>query len=66
MSKVIARKNLPVRLPLFPTITLWLLLDKLQSPGYVWGIVGTLMALIWIAAIFMIIKEKEVNVLENK
>lgn len=47
--RVIDASCLPLRMPLLPSIVLWLLLDRLQAPGFVWGIVGTIMALLWIS-----------------
>ncbi len=35
--QVIAFKYLPPRLPILLGIVLWLLLDRLQPPGWVWG-----------------------------
>lgn len=59
--RVISYKYLPVRLPLFQTITLALVLDRLQPPGIVWGIVATLVCLWWVGAAVAL--AGEVNVL---
>lgn len=48
--KVISRKNLPMPLPVGPTIVVWLLLDRLKSPSWVWGAVGTVVAFLWLIA----------------
>lgn len=48
---------------MFPTIALYLLLDNLQAPGYVWGICFTVMGLLIVAALVLIAKEKEVDVI---
>lgn len=48
--KVVSNKNLPMRLPIFPTITLWLLLDRLDAAVWVWSVVGTLWVILWIVA----------------
>ena len=41
-TTTIAPKYLPPQLPLGLGIILWLLLDRLQPPGYVWGIAWTM------------------------
>jgi hypothetical protein len=43
--KVIHKKNLPVHLPLSLTIALYLLLDRSNAPGWVWGALGVLLLL---------------------
>lgn len=51
-THVISPKYLPPRLPWAMGIVLWLLLDRLQPPGYVWGIAWTVYG-VWCAlAIF--------------
>lgn len=44
---VISRRSLPVTPPLWPSVTTWLLLDRLDAPGVVRGIVYTLLAAWW-------------------
>ncbi|MBW9334569.1 hypothetical protein FEE59_13705 [Herbaspirillum sp. RU 5E] len=61
---VISRKNLPVRLPMPLTISLGLLIDRLDAPGWVWGVAGTAMAIIWISAILLLAAEEETEVLK--
>jgi hypothetical protein len=51
VNKVISRKQLPTNLPTQFTLLMWLVLDKLDSPGWVWGVVGTLVAILWASAI---------------
>ena len=43
---VISRKYLPSGIPIFPTMTLWLLLDRLQPPGWVLGAAWTVWGII--------------------
>ena len=47
--KVISSKNLPMRSPLIGALVWWLVLDKLGAPGWVWGVVGTMVVVAWIA-----------------
>ena len=49
---VVADKHVPLPfVPIFPTITLWLLLDRLSAPGWVWGAVGMIVAFLWVTYI---------------
>lgn len=59
---VISADCFRLRLPVIDTIVMYLFLDKLNSPGWVWGIAGTLFAIIWILAIIDVITRKEINI----
>lgn len=48
---VIKTKYLPIRLPLLSTAVAYLMLDKLNASALVYGIVGTIYALIWVLSI---------------
>ena len=63
-TKVIAGKNLPIRLPITLSILLWLLLDRLGAPSWVWGVVGTLLAIVWIVAIYAVFTQESVELKE--
>jgi hypothetical protein len=56
---VLSRKNLPTRLPLLLSIVLWLVMDRLNSPQWLYGALGAVMLLVWIAAIHQFFTEKE-------
>jgi hypothetical protein len=45
--RVISYANLPMSVPLSPTLLMALVLDRVVAPGWVWGAVGVLMALVW-------------------
>lgn len=47
VRRVIDAAHLPMRMPLWPTATLWLLLDRLQMPGWVWGATGLFILTAW-------------------
>lgn len=51
MRYAISYNNMPVTFPIFPTLTVWLLLDRLQPPGWVWGTVSTIFGLYWLLII---------------
>lgn len=48
---VIKRASISTGMPLLSSMVAWLMLDRFHAPGYVWGIVGTLYAIVWIAFI---------------
>lgn len=47
IRRVLAGENLPFRMPLWPTVTLWLVLDRLHAAGWVWGLAGLFLLLYW-------------------
>lgn len=47
--KVLSQKQLPMRSPILAGIVFGLLLDRLDSPGWVWGVVATLWLIMLIA-----------------
>jgi len=61
-NKVIHRSQLPTRLPVTFAIAVYLLLDKLQAPGWVWGIAVTLLALVCISAVIGVVRELETKI----
>lgn len=63
-KKVLHISQFPSRLPVTFTISVYLLLDKFQSPGWVWGVNVTLMAILWISAIHGIHTETDVKIKE--
>jgi len=47
---VIPWGQLPAQLPTQTTALVYLLLEHFDAPGWVWGVVGTMLALIWVLA----------------
>lgn len=66
VKKVLHRKILPTRLPVFPTLTTWLALDYWSAPEWVWGCCITLFALFWIGSISHFIRDEEINLFEDE
>lgn len=64
--KVIKRKNLPQRLPLFDTLLASLALDHWNAPQWLWGVFGALFVIYWISALFSIRGETEVDMFNEK
>lgn len=66
-KQVINPKNYSSQVPIFSTITMWLFLDRLQAAGWVWGVVGTIGAIIWIVKIYSGLRlEKWVDIFEEE
>jgi len=61
---VIKRNELPTNIPLFQTITLYLLMDKLNAPVWVWSVVATLWSMLIIATIITKYYEVPISFLE--
>lgn len=64
--KVLMYKNLPTRLPVVSTTVAWLLLDRLQAPGWVWGAVGAFYVLIWIICLYGFWTEENIDIFGEK
>lgn len=64
--KVISPKNLPVKYPIAWTLVFAFALDKWHAPEWLWGAVGFLVLISWIAAISLKIKVEEVDIFEEK
>ncbi len=50
-QKVIYHRFIPVRLPVISTVTLWLLLDRLGAPGWAYGCLWMLAAIVTVAIV---------------
>jgi hypothetical protein len=56
---VVASANLPTRLPVWSSLITWLVLDRVKAPGWVWGVCGTIFAIVWITSIVLLFVEKQ-------
>jgi len=63
--KVIKRNNLPIRPPLTITLVMYLLLEHFNAPGWAWGIVGTILGILWIGGILDIFNEEDIDLLNK-
>lgn len=63
MTKVVANKNMPARLPIWQSITIWLALDHWHAPQWLYGALGLLLLVMWIAEIYKLFTQKETEVL---
>jgi len=66
IKKVISHNNLPASLPFFRTLVLWLFLDRISAPEWVWGVYIALVALHFIASIVSLATETRVDIFEDK
>lgn len=55
-------RNLPTRMPTFPLITIWLLLDRFGAPAWAHGVYWTLAVLIMIIFGFSLWQETWVDI----
>ena len=58
-KKVINAKNKSVPLPVVGSIAWYLLLDKFNAPGWLWGALGFAFTIVWVAAIVDIFNREE-------
>lgn len=64
--KVISHKNLPARMPLSGTLVCFLALDRIGAPGWVWGIVGTLLVVVWWVYVMDVKDQVDVEILDER
>ena len=57
--KVIDRDQLPSHWPVVGTLVWWLVLERLDAPGWVWGSVGAVVFLAWLAIGYRIFTDKD-------
>lgn len=65
VKKVIKRENLPSTIPLFSTLTTYLILDKFNAPEWMWGVLAFIFLLGWINSIYRIVTDEDVDLLNN-
>ena len=63
--KVISGNNIPVRIPVIDAIVLYLLLDKFNAAAWIWGVVGTLWAIMFIATLIATWNEKSIDIFKE-
>lgn len=65
MSKVISRKNLPVKLPAFQTLLTFLAMDHWNAPSWLWGVASTVWVVLWIICFASIASENDVDIFQT-
>ena len=61
-KRVIAPSSLPTKIPLGPTIVLYLLLEQQSATDLVKGVVYTLLVIWWVVAIYNLNREESRDV----
>jgi hypothetical protein len=62
----ISTTNMPTRIPLTSTAIALFLLDYYNAPGWLWGVLITILSLAWMAAIYAIFSEDYVDIFTEK
>lgn len=62
--KVIKLNQLPAKPPTLATIAWCLLLDRFHAPAWLWGIAGTLFAIMWAGSIYAMCVQDPVQLKE--
>lgn len=62
--KVIDPLELPSYPPMVATLVWWLVLERLEAPGWIYGALGALLALVWIAWAFDLGTRESVKVIK--
>lgn len=65
VRKVLSRKNLPTKLPLMSSVTCLLALQYWNAPQWLYGVMGSLYAIVWIFSIYNILSEKQTDLLNE-
>lgn len=59
--KVLALRSIQSRPPLIFTLLMWVMLDHFDPAGWMWGAVGVLVILLWVAYAATLGKEEVVD-----
>ncbi len=60
--KVVHYRCLPAKIPVMSGITLWLLLDRLQVPAWVWGAVGAAYAILFLLCVGAVVRQQDTDI----
>lgn len=64
--RVIAGKNFPARAPLLLSLVAWLVLDRLGAPQWMFGVVGTVLVILWIVWLWDVTTRIDVDVIKAR
>lgn len=65
-QKVLSKKQMPIKLPVVGTGFWLLVMDKYNAPGWLWGVVITILSIVWIALIVGVTREQSTEIEELK
>jgi hypothetical protein len=57
--KVINKNNARCNFPIIATLVWWLVLDKIDAPGWAWGVIGTILVVGWVVIIIDVFTREE-------
>jgi hypothetical protein len=60
--KVVSRKCLPIKIPTYQAATVFLLCDRFNAPGWLYGVLGTVFGLLIIGGIVITFQEKQCDI----
>jgi len=63
--KVISTKNLPIRLPVYKYLVVYLTLEHFNAPTWLYGAMGMAGAILLFFAIKLILEQKETDIFEE-
>lgn len=61
----ISYKRMPPRIPLMATLFWWMFLDYTNAPGWLFGVVGTIMLFAWVAFIYVFLTHNGRDVFDS-
>jgi len=65
MEKTYYIKNTRIRLPIFQTATIYLIMDKFNASPILWGVIGTIWGIVWLFCIAGIAYQEGVDVFKD-
>ena len=65
-KKVVSGKNLPARLPLTTTVTALLAMDHWEVSGVWRGVIGAVLAFVWVASLVEMFTETAVELFKGE
>lgn len=63
--KQLKNSNMPSRLPFELTLVAWLSIDHWHGPLWLYGAVGTILLIAWVAVIFVMATAESVDIIER-
>lgn len=61
----ISKGNLSPNLPIQFTALVYLFMDKFNAPGWLWGVVITILVILWLAIFYVLANAKHIDIIKN-
>lgn len=58
VTNVIAWRYMPARLPVGFTALWWLVMERIDAPGWAWGMFWLVLAVVWAISIFLLFTQR--------